>query len=69
MVRGRRRLQRHGDGAAGPQSGGPVQLLLSQVQPEDGPAAGRSNGEAQVSPANKGFSRDPELIRLTVVCP
>ena len=45
MVRSRRRLQRYGDGAAGPQSGGPVQLLLPQVQSENSPAAGRPDGE------------------------
>lgn len=38
------RLQRDGNGAAWPQSGGPFQLLLPEVQPEDRPAPGRPNG-------------------------
>ena len=38
------RLQRDGDGAAGAQSGGPVQLLLPEVQPQNGPAAGGPDG-------------------------
>lgn len=45
MVRRRGRLQRDGYGAARPQSGGPLQLLLQEVQPQDGAAAGRPDGE------------------------
>lgn len=41
MVRFRGRLQRDGDGAPRPVPGGSLQLLLAQVLPEDGPAAGR----------------------------
>ena len=47
VVRGRGGLQRDGDGAAGAQPGGSVQLLLSEVQPEDSPAAGRPDGKRE----------------------
>lgn len=36
----RRRLQRDGDGVARPQSGGSLQFLLQEVQPEDCPPVG-----------------------------
>ncbi|TNN27551.1 hypothetical protein EYF80_062304 [Liparis tanakae] len=45
VVRGGGRLQRDGDGAAGAQPGGPVQLLLPEVQPQDGAAAGRPDDQ------------------------
>lgn len=47
VVRSRGGLQRDGDGVTGPQSGGPVQLLFPQVQPEDCPATGRPDGMTQ----------------------
>ncbi len=40
MVRVRGRLQRDGHGAVGALVGGPVQLLLEKVQPEDCPTFG-----------------------------
>ncbi len=36
-----RGLQRDGDGAAGPEPGGPLQLLLAALQPQDCPAPSR----------------------------
>lgn len=45
MVRGRGGLQRHGDGAAGAEPGGPLQLLLQEIQPQNRPAACRPNGK------------------------
>lgn len=51
VVRGRRRLQCDGDGAAGAQPGGSLQLLLAQIQPEDRAAARWSDGEAGRTPS------------------
>lgn len=46
----RGRLQRDGNGAAGSQSRGPVQLLLPEVQPKDCPAFGGPDGTTQILP-------------------
>lgn len=50
----RGRLQRDGNGAAWPQSGGPFQLLLPEVQPKDCPAFGRSDGMTQTLMSSQG---------------
>lgn len=72
-MRSRGRLQRDGDGIAGTQSGGSVQLLLSKIQPEDGPAAGRPDGEdALYSPLyfllseSKVEAADPLTPRVSI---
>ena len=50
VVRWRGRLQCHGHGAARAQLGGPVQLLLAQIRPQDSAFTRRSNGKIHLLP-------------------
>ena len=58
VVRHRGVLQCAGDGAAGTQSRGPLQLLWAQVQSQDSVATGR--------PAGETLTHTPILLRVTL---